>query len=140
MEGPWNAEAAKKIYEEDVKKLFKRVCPDKKNPTIVEDNDPTGYKSGKAVAAKKHLKFKVMSLPRYSPDLNPLDFCIWENIETRMLKEGPKSGRETVEQYQARLRQTAMKTSRVLIKKAILNMNVRIKAVYKAKGGHIDMD
>jgi len=140
LEGPWNAEAAKKIYEEDVKKLFKRVCPDKKSPTIVEDNDPTGYKSGKAVAAKRHLKFKVMSLPRYSPDLNPLDYCIWENIETRMLKGGPKKGRETVEQYKARLRQTAMKTSRVLIKKAILNMNARIMAVYKAQGGNIDMD
>jgi hypothetical protein len=108
---------------------------------VLRQPHETNYKSGKAVAAKKHLKFKVMSLPRYSPDLNPLDFLlIWENIETRMLKEGPKSGRETVEQYKARLRQTAMKTSRVLIKKAILNMNVRIKAVYKAKGGHIDMD
>jgi len=53
---------------------------------------------------------------------------------------GPKKGRETVEQCMARLRRTAMKTSRVLLKKAILNMSARVMAVYKAQGGNIDMD
>lgn len=140
LEGKWNGEAAANIYSGEIKKIFKRVCPGKARPTIVEDNDPTGYKSGKAVAAKRFLKFNVMALPRYSPDLNPLDFCIWADIEKRMLMGGPKNGRENVEAYKVRLRRVAMATSKTLINRALLSMHDRIQAVYDAKGGHIAKD
>ena len=89
---------------------------------------------------KRRLKYNIMSLPRYSPDLNPLDFCIWADIEKRMLKGGPKTGKENVEAYKVRLRKVAMATSKALIKKSLLSMHDRIKAVYEAKGGHIDRD
>ena len=39
-----------------------------------------------------------------------------------------------------RLRKVAMTTSRALIKRALLNMHARIKAVFDAEGGHIKMD
>ena len=140
LQGKWNGEAAANIYSGEIQKLFKRVCPEKARPTIVEDNDPTGYKSGLAVSVKRRLKYNIMSLPRYSPDLNPLDFCIWADIEKRMLKGGPKTGKENVEAYKVRLRKVAMATSKALIKKSLLSMHDRIKAVYEAEGGHIDRD
>ena len=79
-------------------------------------------------------------MPRYSPDLNPLDFCIWADIEKRMLMGGPKNGRENVEAYKVRLRRVAMATSKTLINRALLSMHDRIQAVYDAKGGHIAKD
>lgn len=101
LTGRWNGEAAANIFAVDIKKVFKRNCPDKARPTILEDNDPTGYKSGVAVATKRRLKYNVLSLPRYSPDLNPLDYCIWTDIERRAMKGGPKNGKESVEDYKA---------------------------------------
>ncbi len=140
IEGKWNGDVAAKIYDEDIRKLFKRLCPEKASPTIVEDNDPTGYKSSKAIAVKKRLKYNIMSLPRSSPDLNPLDFSIWTDIERRMMKTGPKKRRETVHEYKIRLRKTAMTTSRALVRKAVANMHERAVAIYHAKGNHIDLD
>ena len=140
LEGKWNGEAAAEIYNNDIKKLFQRVCPNKARPTILEDNDPTGYKSGVAVAAKRRLKYNVLPLPRYSPDLNPLDFCIWADIERRALNGSPKTGRESVEAYKVRLRKVAMATSRAMIKRAVLSMSTRVQAVYDAEGGHIARD
>ena len=81
-----------------------------------------------------------MSLPRSSPDLNPLDFCIWSNIEGRMMKAGPRKGCEALDQYKVRLRKTAMAKSRALVRKAVANMHERSVAIYKAQGDHIKMD
>lgn len=119
IEGKWNGKAAENIYRHDIAKIFQRRVPHKAAPVIVEDNDPTGYKSSLAVAAKKELGFKVLALPRYSPDLNPLDFFLWNNIEQRMAMNAP-SGKESVEQYKRRLRKVAMSTSRILIRKTLV--------------------
>jgi hypothetical protein len=62
---------------------------DKRKFKVLEDNDPTGFKSGKAKAAKKALHIEAVPFPRFSPDLNPLDFCIWAEIERRMAKNCP---------------------------------------------------
>ena len=140
LDGTWNADAAVKIYSDDIKNVFRRRCPDKISPTIVEDNDPTGYKSSKAIAVKKDLKYKIMSLPPSSPDLNPLDFCIWADIERRMKKGGPKRGAEAFAKYKERLRKTAMSTSPAMITKALASMPKRILAVYNEQGNHIEMD
>ena len=56
----------------------------------MEDNDPTGYKSSKAVQAKKGAKIDVVSLPKYSMDLNPWDFSLFEDIEGRAAASAPK--------------------------------------------------
>jgi hypothetical protein len=111
-----------------------------RKPVIVEDNDPTGYKSSKAVAVKRKLGYRIVSLPRYSPDLNPLDFFLWADIGRRMTKCDPKTKKESVVEYKARLRKVAMSTSRVLIRKTLNNMHKRIAAIYEAKGQHIDID
>ena len=43
-------------------------------------------------------------------------------------------------EYTARLRKVAMNTSRVLMRKTLANMRMRIAAVHKAKGQHINID
>jgi len=90
--------------------------------------------------AWRKLGYKIVSLPRYSPDLNPLDFFLWNDINRRMTKCDPKTKKESIQEYKARLRKVAMSTSKVLIRTALANIHKRIAAVYKEKGGHIDID
>ena len=110
-----------------------------RNYTVVEDNDPTGYKSGKGIRAKEEVGITALQFPRYSPDLNPLDYFLWEDIERRMQASEPE-GRETIAAFKLRLQQTAKRTSPRTIRKALLNMKKRIQAVYEAKGGDIAID
>ena len=136
----WNGDAAVNLYKNDIQKVFRRLGPFGRKPVILEDNDPTGYKSSKARDAKRQLGYKVICLPRYSPDLNPLDFFLWSDIRRRMTKCDPKNKKESVQEYKKRLRKVAMSTSKVLIRKALANMKKRIAAVYAEKGQHIKID
>eukprot|EP00973_Karenia_brevis_P027118 3740784-Karenia_brevis.AAC.1 len=64
----------------------------------MEDNDPSGYKSHSAEAKKASLHITPICLPPRSPDLNPLDFSVWAEINKRMRrqeKSWPPSKRET---------------------------------------------
>ena len=51
---------------------------------VLEDNDPSGYKSGPGKAAKEEVCIITNDLPKRSPDLNVLDYCLWAEINKRM--------------------------------------------------------
>ncbi len=64
------------MYRGPIKKILKSQRGEKKKYVVLEDNDPVGYKSNKAILAKKEIGIVALQFPRYSPDLNPLDyFC-----------------------------------------------------------------
>ena len=73
-------------------------------------------------------------MPRYSPDLNPLDYSLWAAIEKRMIERAPKRI-ETVDAYKRRLRPTALRLPKRLIEKAVSAMPKRLREVVAA-GGH----
>ena len=76
---------------------------------------------------------------RYSPDLNPLDFYVWSEIERRMLL--PRNTRcETASEYKARLRRVARSLPRGPLVKAVSAIARRARAVVDAKGGLIASD
>ena len=77
--------------------------------------------------------------PRYSPDLNPLDYSIWTAISARMAESTPK-GVETVKGYKARLRRTFLRLPKAVIRKAVLSMPKRIKQVIEWKGKNTPRD
>ena len=107
----WNAAAAEHMYRKGLEPALKRACPGARRWRLLEDNDPAGYKSRLAEQCKKELKINPLSLPPRSPDLNPLDFTIWAEINKRMrLQESKwsKSKTETRAQFIKRLRRTAM--------------------------------
>ena len=62
----------------------------KRSYKVVEDNDPTGYKSKKAKAAKRELGISAVPMPTYLSDLNPFDFSLWGAIEERMVANSPE--------------------------------------------------
>ena len=69
VDGPWNGDAAVAVYKGPVVKALRG---EEKSYIMVEDNDPVGYKSGKAVSAKGALNISAIQFPKYSPDLNPM--------------------------------------------------------------------
>jgi len=139
IKGRWNAQAAADMYTGPIKKALKKARPGKTSWKVLEDNDPTGYSAKKAVKAKKTMKLPTMKLPRYSPDLNPWDFTLWENIRVRMAKNAPE-GKETVKAFKKRLRSTALRTPRSQVKASVASIRKRIAAVAAAKGGNISID
>ena len=135
----WNGEAAAELYQGPILKALKKARGIKRSYKVLEDNDPRGFKSGRAVAAKREVKIRTLPFPRYSPDLNPLDFSIWSAIEARMIERAPKT-LETVAQYKKRLRATALRLPTQLVSAAVRSMPSRMRAVVDAKGGNISQD
>ena len=136
--GRWCAQRAADMYAGPVKKVLQRHRPGKRSWLIMEDNDPSGFKSGRGKAAKEENKMKTIDQPPYSPDLNPLDFCIWAEIEKRALSQ--RAPRETAAAYRARLRTIAFGMPRSLVRKAVLAIKTRAQAIFDAGGKNIPRD
>ena len=90
-------------------------------------------------AAKKACHMKAIDFPPYSPDLNPLDYFLWNDVLSRMDRNEPKQV-EGKAAYAKRLRLTALRTSPVKVTKALEGMKVRIKQIWEADGGDIERD
>ena len=141
VKGPWNGQKAADLYTGAVKKALKRASPGKKRHRILEDNDPTGFKSKKAIKAKASAKIDVFAIPKRSPDLSVMDYAVWKKINTNMRaqeKRWPNKKRETRAEYISRLRRTAQNLSRAFVNKAIENMKERCQRLYAAKGKHFE--
>ena len=135
----WNGEEAAKLYRGPIKTTLVKHRGLKRKYRVFEDNDPTGYKSNKALVAKEELGIEAVPMPTYSPDLNPLDFSIWDRIEALMVKKAPKRV-ETVEEYKRRLRRTALGLPQSYVSKCVLSMPKRMRLVSEAKGYSIKAD
>ena len=135
----WSGKTAVDLYQGAVIKTLRRCCGRKKKYVIVEDNDPTGYKSKPAILAKRKLGIHPIQWPTYSPELMPLDYFLWKDIERRM-DVGTTPRAETRAAFLKRLQRTALGTHRAVIRKALAQMRIRFKAVVDNKGGHITMD
>ena len=139
LPGAWNGEVAEDLYRGPIMDTLKAHRGRKRQYLILEDNDPVGYKSGKAKAAKDELKIQPLRFPNYSPDLNPLDFYVWSEIERRALAS-PVTRVESAKQYKARLRRVAMSLPKEPIEKALAVVRKRADAVVQARGGDLAFD
>ena len=84
LRGRWNGDAAAKLYSGPVREALSRQNPRKRSFRLLEDNDPSGWKSGKGVAAKKKARIEVFTIPKRSPDLSVMDYGIWKAVNRRM--------------------------------------------------------
>ena len=73
--------------------------------------------------------------PANSPDLNPVDFCIWGELERRVFK-----GRliTTIEELKTAIRVEWKAFPQQTIDNAINSFKPRLMKVVTAKGGHIE--
>ena len=125
VRGRWNGEAAKRLYEGATIATLKKEYPTRADYVLYEDNDPSGLKSSAGLNAKRAMKIRTVDTPTYSPDLNPLDFALWKNVEDRVLKQKIE-GRETRDEYVARLRRFALRTPTKTVIGAVLKMKRRL--------------
>ena len=137
--GRWNGQIAADAYKGPIHGALRRWRGVKRQYKLLEDNDRAGYKSNAAKRMKESLAIKPIEFPRYSPDLNPMDFFLWAEVESRMSKNAP-SRLETVAGYKARLRRTALAIPTAAVKKAVEDVKARAQAIWDADGGNVPKD
>ena len=135
----WNGTVAADLYTNVIHPSLQKHRGIKRSYVLLEDNDPTGYKSNAAKSAKAACGIKAHAFPRYSPDINPLDFSIWNEIERRMVENSPKK-LETVAAYKRRLRTTALRLPDSFVSKTVRAMAGKLRQMQDAKGHHIRSD
>lgn len=72
--------------------------------------------------------------PPYSPDLNPLDFCIWSILESDVCSTRQPS----IDVLKERLKEAWQKIPQEVLRAACENFKKRIQLVVQARGGHIE--
>jgi hypothetical protein len=139
--GRWSGEAAANFYEGPLLKSLQKSYPGKRKFTVLEDNDPTGFKARKGLDAKERAGIQVFTIPKRSPDLNVLDYAIWKQINRQMREQEkgwPAKKRETRDDYVLRLKKTARGLSTSFIEKSIGDMRRRCARLYDKKGWLIE--
>ena len=138
IRGRWCGQTAQDMYAGPIKRALQRRRPGKRSWLILEDNDPTGFKSSKGMRGKAQSKLRTIDQPPYSPDLNPLDFSLWNEVHTRTLNARPKH--ETKLEYKARLRKVALSMPRSFVRQAVQNIKKRAQQIFDADGYDIPRD
>ena len=127
------------MYKGPLLSAAKTAWPGKRRFCILEDNDPTGFKSRQGQAAKTEAKLSVFAIPPRSPDLSVCDYALWPAINRRMRQQERRFGkgkRETRQEHLARLRRTAKALPRSVVEKMLRDMKRRCERLYRARGGH----
>ena len=139
LPGRWSGAAAADLYRDVIAPALKRHCGVKRKYILLEDNDPTGFKSTRGIEAKAALNIEPLRFPTYSPELNPLDFAVWDEVERRM-SEQKAPANESVHAFKARLRRTALAIPAPVVTKMLCAIKRRAQSVYDHDGGNIPED
>ena len=141
VKGNWCGAAAEELYSQHLGPAFKKARPSKKKFLLVEDNDPSGHKSGKGEEAKAAARMTCLPFPKHSPDLMPLDYGFWTEVNRRLRAQEKKfaaSYYETRKHFVARLRRTILRIPKVFLTKLVGAMKKRSQLVKDAKGWHFE--
>ena len=68
-----------------------------------------------------------------------MGFFLWAELLRRTVLQRPPK-KETVEEYETRLRRAAMSIPKAFVQTAVLDIRVRARAVGIAKGGDVPRD
>ena len=137
LNGRWNGDAASDMYRNRLGPALRNAYPTKRRFLVLEDNDPSGYKSSAGKCAKVASKVDTLDLPKRSPDLNTLDYGFWSEVNRRMRHQErgfSRVFRETRKQYIVRLRRTAMRMPKSFLAKLVQSMKRRCAALRAADG------
>ena len=137
----WCGKAAAEAYRGPVAAALSKEYPARKAWTVLEDNDPPGFRSKVGMAAKTEVGIHTFEIPKRSPAVNVLDFAAWSEVTRRMRAEEarmPASKKETRSDFLTRRRRTAMRLPAAFIDDSIRQMRLRCKRLQDAKGGHFE--
>ena len=141
IQGNWNSTEAARIYEGPMLKALQAEYPGTKRFRVLEDNDPSGFKASKGVAAKQRAGIQAFEIPAHSPQLNVCDYWLWREVNSRMrVRERmfPAGKRETRAAFLRRLKRTAKSIPSDMVSKSIGGMKKRCQRLVAAEGGQIE--
>ena len=136
-EKPWNGHNAAIMYHELGKALRKR-CPHERQFRIVEDGDTKGFQSGKGIQAKKEERIASWKLPPRTPSWMPWDYCLWDEVEDRVLASSKATA--SPHSYAKSLRLTGLRLPSPLLQRTLGKMKENIKAVVTNMGKRTQLD
>ena len=139
LEGPWGGRAAEDAYLGPIANALKTEYPVRRSLNVLEDNDPSGFKSSKGRAAKASVGIKPFEIPKRSPSLNV--YFLWSAVNTRMReqeKKFSKTKRETRVAFLRRLRRTAFSLPSEVLIAAVGDMKRRCARLQSAAGGNFE--
>ena len=137
----WDGGAAAAAYSGPVKRALNAEFPGRRTFTVLEDNDPAGFKSTPGLNAKRAAGIKAFEIPKRSPVLNVCDYFLWSEINRHMRKQEkafPENKRETRSAFLKRLRRTALELPSSVVASAGGDMKRRCERLLAAAGGHIE--
>ena len=141
VEKQWTGKVAADMYKGPLLNALRHGWPKCGTWQVLEDNDPTGFKSKKGEEAKHDSNIKIFTIPKRSPDLNVCDYALWKQV-TRVMrrqeKKFPRSKRESRAQHLKRLEKAAKSLSKSFVDNAIADMVRRCKRLDAAKGGYFE--
>ena len=120
---------AERIYKAPMKRALQNEYPNRTRFTVLEDNDPAGYRSKKGMQAKTEAKIDVFAIPKHGPELNICDYWLWKQVNAKMREQErnwPKGKKEDRDGYFRRLKRTAMSLTKEEIDDAQGSMKRRI--------------
>ena len=139
--GRWSDMAAANMYQGPPRSALMKQWPTLHAWRVLEDNDPTGFKSNRGTAAKLAAKITPFAIPCRSPDLSLCDYALWKEINRRMRRQEQNWARGKVEsrsQYLTRLKRTAIRLPKSFLEDSIGDMVRRCELLYQAKGYHFE--
>ena len=89
--------------------------------------------AAEAMAAKREKNIHTIQFPRYSPDLNPMDYFVWAEVEQRMVASKPRR-LESKDAFAKRLRTTALAIPSAVIRKGVADLKARARNCYENDG------
>ena len=144
VNGTWNAQESVQMYRE-LAPIVRNAHGFNANKRIhvLEDNDPSGYKSHDAVQAKSDLNIAPFTIPARRPDLSILDYSIWDNVVTRLNEENRtllrrNDFKETRDEYVERVKRIVMSTDVEFVRNSIKNMKKRCSLLVQRGGDNVD--
>ena len=138
LKSRWSGATAAQLYKGPLKQTLRRIWPRSRSFSVLEDNDPTGFKSKKGKKAKREANIKAFVIPKRSPDLNVCDYALWSAVNRKMRRQEKsysRSKRETRNEYVQRLRRAAQSLSNSFVNKAVGDMRRRCQRLFERRGG-----
>ena len=137
----WCGELAEGMYRGPILESLQREYPGRKTFKLLEDNDPSGFKTRRTIAAKAELGIEVFEIPKRSPQLNVCDYALWTEVQKRMRRQEKRlrpSFRESRVAFMRRLRRTALRLPATFINSSMRKMKVHCERLRDAEGGHFE--
>jgi len=142
VEGKWKTDTWIALLEGRVKTAVRASGA----THVFRDGDPHAFNTYRGRAAESAFEWTTVQLTPRSPDLMPLDYALWTEIQRRMREcelaklEDDETWHETPAQFWARLERTALGLDKATVDKCTAHMRKRLAALKDAKGAHIDLD